>query len=69
MEVVFMLIMKVIRPREKSKSYNIDQAVELAPFRPARHRMGRSYIKAYFRHFPVSLPEEDQDDRNALYCL
>ncbi len=43
--------------------------VELAPLRPARHQMGRSYIKAYFRHFPISAPEEDQDDRNALYCL
>lgn len=42
---------------------------ELGPLRPARHRMGRAYIKAYFRHFPVSRPEDDQDDRNALYCL
>jgi len=42
---------------------------ELGPLRPARHKMGRAYIKAYFRHFPVSSPEEDQDDRNALYCL
>jgi len=43
--------------------------VELAPLRPARHRMGKSYVKAYFKHFPISDPEEDQDDRNALYCL
>ncbi len=43
--------------------------VELAPLRPVRHRMGKPYIKAYFTHFPVSDPEEDQDDRNALYCL
>ncbi|KAL8976837.1 MAG: hypothetical protein Q9205_007239, partial [Flavoplaca limonia] len=42
---------------------------ELAPLRPARHRMGTDYINAYFRHFPKSPPEEDQDDRNALYCL
>jgi protein-ribulosamine 3-kinase len=46
-----------------------DEAAELAPLRPARHKMGRSYIKTYFRHFPISAPEEDQDDRNALYCL
>ena len=43
--------------------------VELAPLRPVRHRMGKPYIKAYFKHFPISDPEEDQDDRNALYCL
>lgn len=42
---------------------------ELAPLRPARHRMARAYIKVYFQYFPVSQPEEDQDDRNALYCL
>ncbi|KAL8879026.1 MAG: hypothetical protein Q9215_002065 [Flavoplaca cf. flavocitrina] len=43
--------------------------LELAPLRPVRHRMGKQYVKAYFRHFPISPPEEDQDDRNALYCL
>ena len=43
--------------------------VELAPLRPVRHRMGKPYVKAYFMHFPVSEPGEDQDDRNALYCL
>ena len=48
---------------------NADEPVELAPMRPARHRMTKPYVKAYFRHFPVSAPEEDQDDRNALYCL
>ena len=44
-------------------------SVELAPLRPVRHRMGKPYVKAYFKHFPISSPEEDQDDRNALYCL
>ncbi|KAL8940003.1 MAG: hypothetical protein Q9211_002482 [Gyalolechia sp. 1 TL-2023] len=43
--------------------------MELAPWRPVRHRMGKQYVRAYFRHFPISPPEEDQDDRNALYCL
>ncbi|MCJ1352958.1 MAG: hypothetical protein MMC33_002942 [Icmadophila ericetorum] len=43
--------------------------IELAPWRPARHKMGKSYIKQYFKHFPISPPEEDQDDRNALYCM
>jgi len=31
--------------------------------------MGKAYVKAYFQHFPISDPDEDQDDRNALYCL
>ena len=31
--------------------------------------MGQSYVKAYFKNFPISDPEEDQDDRNALYNL
>ncbi|MCJ1401864.1 hypothetical protein MMC11_005081 [Xylographa trunciseda] len=44
-------------------------SVELAPLRPIRHRMGKQYVNAYFKHFPTSHPEEDQDDRNALYCL
>ena len=43
--------------------------VELAPLRPVRHRMGKSYVEAYIKHFPVSEPREDQEDRNALYCL
>ncbi|KAM0795981.1 Fructosamine kinase-domain-containing protein [Usnea florida] len=43
--------------------------IELAPLRPIRHRMGKQYVKAYFDHFQKSNPEEDQDDRNALYCL
>ncbi len=43
--------------------------VELAPMRPVRHRMGKQFVEAYFKHFPISPPEEDQDDRNALYCL
>lgn len=42
---------------------------ELAPMRCVRHQMGKSYIKAYFRHFPISAPEEDQEDRIKLYCL
>ena len=46
-----------------------DKTDELAPWRPSRHKMGKQYIKAYFDYFQVSAPEEDQDDRNALYCL
>ncbi|OBT59195.1 hypothetical protein VE04_00632 [Pseudogymnoascus sp. 24MN13] len=30
---------------------------------------GRQYMAAYFDYFPVSAPEEDQDDPNMLYYL
>lgn len=42
---------------------------ELAPWRPTRHKIGKPYIRAYHKYFPVSAPEEDHDDRNALYCM
>ena len=41
-----------------------------------RWQLGGRYVillgdnmKAYFHFFPVSAPEEDQDDRSMLYCL
>lgn len=43
--------------------------MELAPWRPTRHKIGKPYIKAYHRYFPISPPEEDHDDRLTLYCL
>ncbi|SLM39144.1 Protein kinase-like domain [Lasallia pustulata] len=43
--------------------------VEMAPWRPIRHKIGKPYVRAYHKHFPISAPEEDQDDRNALYCI
>jgi hypothetical protein len=46
-----------------------ESPVELAPLRPIRHNMRTQYVEAYFKHFQISSPEEDQDDRNALYCL
>lgn len=54
---------------EKAIQCILITVVELAPLRPVRHQMGKPYIKEYFKNFPVSDPEEDQDDRNALYCL
>ncbi|KAL2036369.1 hypothetical protein N7G274_010916 [Stereocaulon virgatum] len=43
--------------------------MEMAAWRPIRHTIGRQYMKAYFNYFPISAPEEDQDDRNMLYYL
>lgn len=42
---------------------------ELGTWRPVRYKFGKPYIKAYHKHFPVSAPEEDHDDRNALYSI
>ena len=68
MPLAFMLITKVCDYPSTSKTFLMD-VVELAPLRPRRHRMGKPYVEAYFREYPVSEPAEDQDDRNALYCL
>jgi len=42
---------------------------ELAPWRPTRHKIGKPYVTEYLKHFPISEPAEDFDDRNALYCM
>ncbi|KAF3007313.1 hypothetical protein E8E14_005157 [Neopestalotiopsis sp. 37M] len=42
---------------------------EMAPWRPARQKMGKAYVEAYLKHFPPSDPVEDFDGRNALYAL
>lgn len=38
-------------------------------WRGARYRIGRAFLKEYFNHYPVSLPEEDWGGRNLLYSL
>ncbi|KAL8643616.1 MAG: hypothetical protein Q9226_008240 [Calogaya cf. arnoldii] len=42
---------------------------ELGPWRAPRYRLGRSYMKEYHDHIPISAPVEDWDDRNALYAI
>ena len=42
---------------------------ELGPWRPVRYKLGRRYMKAHRTLFPISAPEEDHDDRNALYAI
>jgi protein-ribulosamine 3-kinase len=42
---------------------------ELAPWRPIRHNIGRPYINEYLKHFAVTDPAEDFEDRNLLYCM
>ena len=42
---------------------------ELHIWRGARYRIGKTFIKEYFYHFPISPPEGDYRDRNHLYSL
>ncbi|KAI0107808.1 Fructosamine kinase-domain-containing protein [Nemania sp. FL0031] len=43
---------------------------EIGYWRPPRHRLSnRTYIEEYKRHFPVSEPKEDWDDRHILYSM
>lgn len=34
-----------------------------------RYRMGRHWMQEYHKHFPISAPEEDYEDRNVLYAM
>lgn len=42
---------------------------ELGNWRPERNKFTRRYFQAYHSHVPKAEPEEDYDDRNALYSL
>lgn len=42
---------------------------ELHMWRGARFRIGRTFVKEYFHHFPISAPEDDWEDRHMLYSL
>ncbi|KAK8061558.1 hypothetical protein PG994_007924, partial [Apiospora phragmitis] len=42
---------------------------ELGNWRPECNKFTRKYFNAYHAHCPKSAPEEDYDDRNALYAM
>jgi len=42
---------------------------ELGPWRATRHKITKVYIDEYIKHFPISEPVEEFDDRGKLYCL
>ncbi|CZT50968.1 uncharacterized protein RSE6_12045 [Rhynchosporium secalis] len=42
---------------------------ELGPWRGARHKMTRAYVEEYMKHFQVSEPAVEFNDRGELYCL
>jgi len=37
--------------------------------KPHRYRINEAFSTEYHKHFPVSEPQEDADDRNALYSI
>lgn len=42
---------------------------ELGNWRPERNKFTSLYFQMYHSHTPKSQPEEDYEDRNALYAL
>ncbi|KAL4987831.1 hypothetical protein BDW68DRAFT_187685 [Aspergillus falconensis] len=42
---------------------------ELEKWRPERNKFSKRYFNSYHSYVPKSAPEENYDDRNALYCL
>ncbi|MCJ1436539.1 hypothetical protein MMC27_005918 [Xylographa pallens] len=42
---------------------------ELGNWRPKRNLFTEEYFTAYHSHYPKAAPEEDYDDRNALYAI
>ena len=42
---------------------------ELHIWRGGRYKMGKTFVREYFNHFPISPPEDDWQDRNLLYSL
>ncbi|KAJ4347801.1 uncharacterized protein N0V89_009171 [Didymosphaeria variabile] len=49
-------------------SFYAHNEYDLGVWRATWNKIGKPYITEYHRSFPVSPPEEDHDDRNALYA-
>lgn len=43
--------------------------VELAPLHNPRYPLGKPYIKEYWKHVPISEPEEDASSRILMYLV
>ncbi|KAF2232194.1 hypothetical protein EV356DRAFT_450641, partial [Viridothelium virens] len=50
-------------------SFYAHNEYELGNWRPERNKFSRSYFNAYHTHMPKAEPEDDYDDRNALYSM
>ena len=53
----------------RSTSWLINRKDELNTFNVPRYKIGRRYMEEYHKHFPISAPEEDYEDRNRLYAM
>ncbi|KAE9373660.1 hypothetical protein N431DRAFT_482636 [Stipitochalara longipes BDJ] len=42
---------------------------ELGVFRNPRYPLGEAYLKEYWKHVPISEPEDDADSRNIMYMI
>lgn len=42
---------------------------EMGMWRASRYKFGPAYLREYHSVIPVSAPEDDWDDRNALYAM
>lgn len=62
-------------PKNHFTAYHVESLIindaldELGNWRPERNMFTRRYFQTYLSHIPISKPEEDFDDRNALYGL
>ena len=45
------------------------QTDDMGLWRASRYKFGRSYVREYQKHVPISSPVADWDDRNALYAM
>ncbi|KAH6723222.1 Fructosamine kinase-domain-containing protein [Leptodontidium sp. MPI-SDFR-AT-0119] len=52
-----------------SKFFHRQILDELGNWRPERNKFPSVYFNTYHSHIPKSFPEEDYDDRNALYSM
>ncbi|RSM01632.1 hypothetical protein CDV31_011273 [Fusarium ambrosium] len=43
--------------------------VDLGVIRNPRYPLGRPYLKEYWKHIPISEPQEDADSRNIMYLV
>ncbi|KAI9785904.1 MAG: hypothetical protein M1839_008170 [Geoglossum umbratile] len=50
-------------------SFYAHNEYDLGVWRASWNKIGNSYITHYHKHFPISAPEEDYDDRGALYAM
>lgn len=61
--------MSVSDPQIQDHGFVLKFIVELGAWNLPRHQIYKTYVRAYQRHFPISEPTEDVDDRIVLYRL